>query len=314
MFPQPHFVTTNGLEMAVYEQGEGPAVLFLHGFPELGYSWRHQLPALADAGFRALAPDLRGYGQTGGPDDVAAYGVGELIADVEGLMDALGLETATLVGHDWGALLMWQFAMLKPERVERLVGLNIPHTPRPPIDPIEIFRHRFGADFYIVNFQDTDDADRAFAADPRRFFTNLVRKNQLPREFFERLPGDAKVLSLLRVMEREDPGGEPILDDEELDYFVQAYEAGGFTKPINWYRNWSRNWAAFEGVDQTIRIPTLFIAASDELVVGPEHVEAMRTLVPDLAVHTLEPCGHWSQQERPEDVNRLIVEWLMERG
>jgi pimeloyl-ACP methyl ester carboxylesterase len=300
--------------MAVYEQGAGLPVLFLHGFPELAYSWRHQLPALADAGFRAIAPDLRGYGRTGGPDDVAAYDVGELIADVEGLLDALDLETATIVGHDWGALLMWHFAMMKPERVERLVGLNIPHTPRPPIDPIEIFRHRFGADFYIVNFQDTDDADRAFAANPRRFFTNLVRKNQLPRALFERLPGDEKVLSLLRVMERDDPGGEPILNAEELDYFVQAYEASGFTKPINWYRNWSRNWAAFEGVDQTIRMPALFIAASDELVVGPEHVEAMRPLVPDLTVHTLEPCGHWSQQERPEDVNRLIVEWLMQRG
>lgn len=300
--------------MAVYEQGAGLPVLFLHGFPELAYSWRHQLPALADAGFRAIAPDLRGYGRTGGPDDVAAYDVGELSADVEGLLDALDLETATIVGHDWGALLMWHFAMMKPERVERLVGLNIPHTPRPPIDPIEIFRHRFGADFYIVNFQDTDDADRAFAANPRRFFTNLVRKNQLPRALFERLPGDEKVLSLLRVMERDDPGGEPILNAEELDYFVQAYEASGFTKPINWYRNWSRNWAAFEGVDQTIRMPALFIAASDELVVGPEHVEAMRPLVPDLTVHTLEPCGHWSQQERPEDVNRLIVEWLMQRG
>ncbi len=314
MFPQPHFVHTNGLEMAVHEQGAGPPVLFLHGFPELGYSWRHQLPALADSGFWAIAPDLRGYGRTGGPDDVAAYGVGELIADIEGLMDALELETVTLVGHDWGAMLMWHFAMMKPERVGRLVGLNIPHMPRPPIDPIEIFRNRFGNDFYIVNFQDSDEADCKLASDPRRFFTNLMRKNQMPRARFEKLPDSAKFLSLLRVMERDDPGGELILNDKELDHFVQAYETSGFTKPINWYRNWSRNWAAFEGVDQTIRIPTLFIAASDELVVGPEHVEAMRPLVPDLTVHTLEPCGHWSQQERPDDVNRLIIEWLMERG
>lgn len=300
--------------MAVYEQGDGAPVLFLHGFPELAFSWRHQLPALADAGFRAIAPDLRGYGRTGGPDDVATYSIEELITDVEGLMDALELPTATIVGHDWGALLTWHFAMTKPERVERLVGLNIPHTPRPPVDPIEIFRKRFGEDFYIVNFQDTDEADRSFAADPRRFFSNLVRKNQIPRALFEQLPDGAKVLSLLRVMERDDPGGEPVLNDKELDFFVHAYERSGFTKPINWYRNWSRNWEAFEGVDQTLRIPTLFIAAADELVVGPEHVEAMRSLVPDLTVHTLDPCGHWSQQERPDDVNRLIVEWLVERG
>ena len=141
-----------------------------------------------------------------------------------------------------------------------------------------------------------------------------MRKNQIPRALFEQLPDGAKVLSLLRVMERDDPGGEPILNDRELDYFVHAYERSGFTKPINWYRNWSRNWEAFEGVDQTLRVPTLFIAAADELVVGPEHVEAMRNLVPDLTVHTLDPCGHWSQQERPDDVNRLIVAWLVQRG
>jgi pimeloyl-ACP methyl ester carboxylesterase len=314
MYSEPRFIATNGLEMAVYEQGQGPAVIFLHGFPELAYSWRHQLPALAEAGYRAIAPDLRGYGRTGGPDDVEAYGIHNLMADVDGMMNALGLETATFVGHDWGALLMWHFAMSQPDRVERLVGLNIPHTPRPPVDPIEMFRQRFGDDFYIVNFQDSDEADRAFAANPRKFFTNLVRKNQLPRAIFDQLPDEMKVLSLLNVLQRDDPGGELILSEEELDYFVSAYERSGFTKPINWYRNWSANWAAFKGVDQSIALPTLFIAAADELVVGPEHIESMKTLVPDLTVHTLERCGHWSQQEHPETVNRIIVDWLVERG
>ena len=314
MFLQPHFVATNGLEMAVYEQGEGPAVIFLHGFPELAFSWRHQLPAVADAGFRAIAPDLRGYGQTGGPDDVDAYDLQHLSDDVIGLMDALGLETATIVGHDWGALLMWHTAMLHPERIDRLIGLNIPHTPRPPADPVEIFRSRFGNDFYIVNFNDSDEADRAFASDPGRLFTNLVRKNQLPRAAFEQLPDEQKVLSLLRVFERDDPGGEPILNDRELGYFVDAYSKSGFTRPINWYRNFGRNWQALADADYTIRIPTMFIAAADEVVVGPEHVEAMRTLIPDLVVHTLAPCGHWSQQEHPDEVNQLIVDWLVKRG
>jgi len=310
MFPEPHFVATNGLNMAVYEQGEGPPVLFLHGFPELAYSWRHQLPALAAAGNRAIAPDLRGYGRTGGPDDVLAYGIDSLIGDISGLLDALGLETATIAGHDWGALLMWHFAMRKPERVERLIGLNIPHMPRPPVDPIELFRNRFSDDFYIVNFQDSDAADSAFAADPRRFFTNLMRKNQLPRAAFEQLPDEMKVLSLLRLMERDEPGGELILNDDELDYFVSAFSASGFTKPINWYRNWSRNWEAFDGIDHTIDIPTLFIAAADELVVGPEHVEMMKSLVPNLTVHTLNPCSHWSQQEHPGQVNEILIDWL----
>ena len=310
MFPEPQFIDTKGLTMAVYEQGSGDAVVFLHGFPELAYSWRHQLPALAEAGYRAIAPDLRGYGRTGGPDDVDSYDVDTLIADVEGLLDALEIETATIVGHDWGAMLTWHFALRRPHRVRNLVGLNIPHTPRPSIDPIDIFRRRFGDDFYIVNFQDSDEADRAFAAAPRRFFTNLMRKNQMPRATFDNLRNEMQALSLLRVLERDNPGGDPILNEEELDFFVSAYETSGFTRPINWYRNWSRNWRAFEGVDWTIRIPTLFIAASDELVVGPEQVEAMRGVVTDLTIHTLAPCGHWSQQERPDDVNRLIIDWL----
>lgn len=310
MFIEPHFVDTNGIRMAVYEQGEGQPVIFLHGFPELAFSWRHQIPALAGAGYRAIAPDLRGYGQTGGPEDVEAYRVAELINDVLGLMDALEYETATLVGHDWGALLMWHLAMRAPERVERLIGLNIPHTPRSPIDPIALFRRRLGDDFYIVNFQESDEADRTFASDPRRFFTNLMRKNQLPRAVFDQLPDEMKVFSLINLMQRDDVGGDAILTANELDYFVSAFETSGFTKPINWYRNWSRNWSEFEGTSDMIDIPTLFIAAADELVVGPEHVESMRLVVPNVQIETLSPCGHWSQQEHPYKVNQLIIEWL----
>ena len=302
---------SNGLDMAVYEQGEGPPVIFLHGFPELAYSWRHQLPAVAAAGHRAIAVDLRGYGRTGGPPDVASYAMRNLLQDLNGLMDGLDLESATLVGHDWGALLMWHFAMTAPERVDSLVGLNIPHVPRPPVDPIELFRKRFGNDFYIVNFQDNDDADRAFEANPRQLFTALMRKNALPRAAYDSLPPEQKVISLLRLMENPSPAGEPLLSGSELDCFVAAFENSGFSRPIHWYRNWSGNWREFAGVDEVIEIPTLFIAAADELVVGPEHVAAMEALIPDLAVHTLQPCGHWSQQERPESVNRLLVDWLV---
>lgn len=311
MFIEPHFVATNGIRMAVYEEGEGAPVIFLHGFPELAFSWRHQLPALAEAGFRAIAPDLRGYGQTGGPDAVEDYRLTELVGDVLGLMDALELETATLVGHDWGALLMWHLAMHSPQRVERLIGLNIPHTPRPPADPIALFRKRFGDDFYIVNFQDSDEADRTFAANPQKFFTYLMRKNQMPRAVFDQLPDEMKVLSLVNLMHRDDVSGDPVLTAEELDYFVKAFEHSGFTKPINWYRNWSRNWRDFADLSDVINIPTLFIAAADELVVGPEHVAAMRAVIPGVQIETLSPCGHWSQQEHPNQVNKLILDWLL---
>ncbi len=310
MFPDPHYIKTNGINMAVYEQGEGPAVVLLHGFPELAYSWRHQIPALAAAGFRAIAPDQRGYGQTDAPANVEDYCADELIADVSGLLDALELESATFVGHDWGALVLWYMAMLAPERIDRLIILNIPHSPRPPVDPIEIFRQRFGNEFYIVNFQDSDEADRAFAADPVQFFNMMMRKNQVRRAQFEQLPAAMKSLSLLEVMAREQASGAPLLTDEERDYFASAFTKSGFTGPINWYRNWTRNWERLKGVEQTIDVPTLFIGAVDDVIISPEFIEGMKPLVSNLELHMLEPCGHWSQQEHPEQVNRLIIDWL----
>jgi len=270
MFPLPRFVESNGIRMAVFERGEGPTVIMVHGFPELAYSWRHQIPALADAGFRAIAPDMRGYGQTDSPAGVECYAAAELIRDLQGLLDALHLERAVFVGHDWGALLLWQMAMQAPERIEKLIILNIPHIPRPPVDPIELMRRKFGDDFYIVNFQQSDEADIAFAAEPEHFFDVLMRKNQITR----------------------------------------AETQSGFTNPINWYRNWTKNWQALEGVDQVIDIPTLFIGAADDVIIAPEQIEAMKPLVNDLTIEMLDPCGHWTQQERPEDVNRLIIDWL----
>lgn len=310
MFPEPYYVDTNGISMAVYEQGTGTPIIFLHGFPELAFSWRFQLPALADAGYRAIAIDQRGYGNTTVPPHIEDYRIEELMADVVGLLDALELESAIFVGHDWGSLVLWYLAMFRPERIDKLIQLNIPHTPRPPIDPIEIFRQRLGEQFYIVDFQNSDKADREFEADPRHFINMMVRKNQVRRAQFEQLPPEMQSISLRQVMARTEPSGDPILNDEELDYFEAAYKKSGFTGPINRYRNWTHNWEILEGVDQTIEIPTLFIGAVDDVVIPLESIERMKPLVPNIEIHMLEPCGHWSQQERPDDVNRLILDWL----
>ena len=312
-FPEPGFVETNGIRMAVYEQGDGPPVILLHGFPELAFSWRHQLPALEAAGFRAIAPDLRGYGRTDVPPDVLDYRIEELIADVHGLLDGLELESATFVGHDWGALLLWQMALRAPARIERLVILNIPHYPLLPVDPIQVMRQRFGDDFYIVNFQDSDEADRAFASDPVHFFDMMIRRGQISREQFDQLPADRKALSLLRIMARSHGSGEPLLTDSERDYYADAFTRTGFTGAINWYRNWTLNWETQAAFDQRVSIPTLFIGAVDDVVIALEHIEAMKPLVDDLEIHMLEDCGHWSQQEKPDEVNRLMIDWLERR-
>jgi len=314
MFPEPHYVSSNGIRMAVYEQGSGPAVILLHGFPELAFSWRHQLPALANAGYRAIAPDQRGYGKTTAPPDVADYRIEELIADANGLLDALELDSAVFIGHDWGAILLWQMAMLAPARIEKLIILNVPHYARSPVDPITIWRRRFGDEFYIVNFQDSDEADRAFASDTRHFFDVTMRCNQMPRHIYDQLPEENKVVSILRGLAKESQSGDALLNDNERDYFASAFAASGFTGPINWYRNWAHNWQVLEGVDETIDIPTLFIGADDDLIIAPEHIDAMKSLVTDLEIHMLDHCGHWSQQQKPDEVNRLILDWLVQRG
>lgn len=313
MFPEPQFVDTNGIRMAFYEEGEGRPVVLLHGFPELAYSWRYQLPALANAGFRAIAPDQRGYGRTDVPEGIENYGIDTLIADIHGLLDALEIESAVFAGHDWGALLLWHMAQVAPERIDGLVQLNIPYFPRLPVDPIEVFRNRFGDDFYIVNFQDSDEADRALAADTRRTFDLMMRRNQITRAQYDALPDEYKVISLLRLLERDEASGHPLLREDELDYFATTFANTGFTGAINWYRNWTRNWRALEGIDPVIGTPTLFIGADDDVIVAPEHIEGMRPLVTDLEIHMLESCGHWSQQEKPNEVNALMLDWLARR-
>jgi len=296
--------------MAVFEEGDGPAVIFLHGFPELAFSWRFQLPAVADAGFRAIAPDQRGYGQSSVPPDVEDYGIDRLIGDILGLLDSLQLERANFVGHDWGAFVLWHMSLLCPERMEKQAILNIPFWPRPPVDPVDLFRQRFGDDFYIVNFQDSDEADRTFASNPVHFFDVLMRKNQVSRTEFEQLPPERRVLSLLQMFARTESGGNPVLTEGERDYFAAAFARTGFTGPINWYRNWTANWERLDGVPQVVEVPTLFIGAVDDIVVSPEHIEGMKPFVTNLESHMLENCGHWSQQEKPDEVNRLLIDWL----
>ncbi len=312
-FPAPDYIDTNAIRMAVHEQGAGPPVILLHGFPELAFSWRHQLPALATAGYRAIAPDQRGYGATDKPGSVSDYMIQDLIADLSGLLDALSLERALFIGHDWGALVLWQMALLEPGRMAGLINLNNPFFARTPVDPITLMRNFLGDDFYIVNFQDANEADLRCDADPGHVFDVLMRRNQITRAQFETLPKEKRAFSLLAALARTDLSGEPLLTDEERRTFTEAFEAGGFAGPINWYRNWSRNWSSTADVEQTVNVPTLFIGAEDDVIVSPAQIEAMKPHVPDLEIQMIENCGHWTQQEKPAEVNSLVLDWLERR-
>ena len=315
-FPLPIPIATNGITLDVHMAGDdaAPPVVLCHGFPEIAYSWRHQVGPLVDAGYRFIAPDQRGYAGSSRPEGVEAYDVFHLMDDLCGLLDALGHEDALFVGHDWGALLLWQMALMRPERMRGLVALNIPFAPRRDIDPMVMARQVLGDDFYIVNFQDSDEADRAFEAEPERFLRAMYRRLPATRKAFDATPAEARhAFSMLREMRKATLPGTPLFDDDELAVYVDAFRRSGFTPAINWYRNWSRNWALTADVEQRVRVPTLFVGAEDDVLIAPAHIEAMRRYVDDLEVHVLERCGHWTQQERPEAFNALMLDWLARR-
>ena len=311
--PAPRFVQTNGIRMAVYEEGKGLPVVLCHGFPELAYSWRYQIPAIAAAGFRAIAPDQRGYGLTDRPEAVEEYRMAQLHGDLVGMLDALGIEKAIFVGHDWGGMVVWQLPLFHPDRVAGVIGVNTPFLPRPPMDPIEIMRATMGDDMYIVFFQKYGVADAALAKDVKRSFDFFMRKNVLSFEEFEKLPDEAKRFELLKAIEAPEFPGEPLLSDEELAPFVEAFKKTGFTGGINWYRNFTRNWQDSAGVVEKVNVPGLMISAADDVVLPPRLADGMENFVPDLEKHVIPACGHWTQQEKPEETNRIIVDWLKRR-
>lgn len=312
-FPEPTLIHVGNIELAVHQMGEGPPIILVHGFPELAFSWRHQIPALAAAGYHIIAPDMRGYGGSDKPALVADYTIQKLTGDLTGLMDALDLEKALVVGHDWGALVTWQMALLSPDRMAGLVALNIPFFKRPPINPITYMRFKIGKDFYIVNFQESDEADRRFAEDPARFIDVMMRRRRINQTKPNEKRGKRRPLSLLQMLDREDPGGEVLLTPDELQFYANAFSAGGFTGPINWYRNFAQNWRSTKRVDQTVRLPSLFVGASDDAIISRRQIDAMKTNVPDLEIQIIEDCGHWTQQEKPQELNSILLDWLGRR-
>ena len=287
-------VATNGIELHVAEEGSGRPVVFLHGFPELWYSWRHQIPAIAAAGFRAIAPDLRGYGGSSVPEDPESYDLVTAADDVLGMLDALGEESAIVVGHDIGAMLAWGMALLHPERVDAVAGLSVPFLPRTPVPPVELMRQAFGDDFYIVWFQSPGVADEALGRDVRRTLATTTTWNA---EWAAR---------------DEQPPLPRHLSEDELGVYVEAFERTGFTGGLNWYRNFDRTWERTEPVAaRKVDQPALFITGSRDPVQRFAPAAAMEGWVTDLrGTIVVEGAGHWVNQERPDEVNAALIEFL----
>jgi pimeloyl-ACP methyl ester carboxylesterase len=270
----------------VDDQGSGDAILLLHGFPELAYSWRHQMPALVDAGYRAIAIDQRGYGDSSKPYSVADYSLALLVGDAIGILDRLGIESATVVGHDWGSIVAWSAAVRHPDRISRVVSLNVPYRGAcvgfPTIDVIrEQLADRFG---YVVMFQEQGLVEATFGVDPEAWLNDIYPRMAADKDF---------------------------LTDEEFSVFLGAFTAGGIAGPINWYRNIDANAVAFASeMDAPISQPTLMIAADSDPVLPVSLTVGMDRWISNLTTVVIEGSGHWTQQEQPEAVNTLLVDWL----
>ncbi|HEY0330133.1 MAG TPA: alpha/beta hydrolase [Rhodopseudomonas sp.] len=318
--PPLQFASSNGIRMAYYAAGpasDTPPLVLCHGWPELAFSWRHQIKALSAAGLRVIAPDQRGYGATDRPEPVEAYDIEHLTDDLVGLLDHLDIEKAIFVGHDWGGFVVWQMPLRHLARVAGVVGVNTPHTARPPVDPIEILRKRFGDSMYIVQFQDpAREPDRIFASRVEQTFDVFMRKPL--RKSPAAADGAAAKPNLafpqiVAAYDASRDSREPILSPDEKQVFVAAYSAAGFTGGINWYRNMTRNWQCSADLDLTVRVPALMIMAENDAVLPPSAADGMEKLVPDLEKYLVRDSGHWTQQEKPEEVSAKLIEWRRRR-
>ena len=316
---EPEFVSvkTNGIQLRVALAGKGPLVVLVHGWPESWYSWRHQIPALAQAGYRVAAPDVRGYGGSDKPAPIEAYSIKEMCADIAGLIEGLGEREAILIGHDWGAPIVWNTSLFHPQKVRAVAGLSVPFTGRGPAPRIQLFRtiykDRF---FYQIYFQEVGVAEAELEADLRKslsivYYGASGEGTKAGVRNVKKGP-DAKLLDGMKV-----PDPLPAwLTEADLDYYVSEFKRSGFRGPLNRYRTSELDFAQLEAVaDRRIEQPTAFIAGKFDPVLtflpGIDLVANMRERVTDLRlVRLIDDAGHWVQQERPAEVNAELLEFL----
>ena len=320
--PTHRTVDANGIRIHIAEQGSGPLVLLCHGFPESWYSWRHQLRALAEAGFRAVAPDMRGYGQSDRPAEIERYSLLHLVGDMIGVLDALGEKNAVIAGHDWGAPVAWHAALLRPDRFRAIIGLSVPYRPRGSVAPTTVMPQNADASFYQLYFQKPGIAEAELEADARASLRKILYSGSgdVPRR---NPPGTASsnvgmVPSAGGFLTRM-PSPEILpawLSEVDIDYYAGQFQQSGFRGGLNWYRNIDRNWelmSPFAGASVTV--PALYMAGDLDLVVSfPRMKEVIADLprfIPQLKASIMLPgCGHWTQQERPNEVNKAMIEFL----
>jgi len=308
----------NGLDMHIAECGTGPLVLLCHGWPELWYSWRRQLRALGEAGYHAVAPDMRGYGQTSAPPEISAYSIFHLVGDMVALVGALGERTCTIVGHDWGAPVAWHAALMRPDLFATVAALSVPFRSRARAYPLQLLRDSGLHGYYWLYFQEPGVAEGNFERDVALTFRRLLftasGDGPLDRKGWVVAEGSG----LIELM--SEPNPLPAwLTQADIDHYGHEFARTGFRGGLNWYRNIDRNWeltAPYQGA--RIEQPALFLAGTREPVLEGRHgqnsLADMANLIPNLTVQRIEGAGHWLQQERPDEVNSALLAFLARHG
>jgi pimeloyl-ACP methyl ester carboxylesterase len=304
-FPTPTLIPVNGITLEVFEAGQenaGNPIVLCHGWPELAYSWRHQIPALVAAGYHVIAPNQRGFGGSSCPAQVDAYDITALTGDLVGLLEHFGYQDALFAGHDWGANVVWGLALLHPQRVRGIINLALPYQARTPTPWISFLEAHFGPDHYFVHFnRQPGVADQVLNENTLQFLRNLFRRN-LPAT--PPAPGNM----MINLALAEAPQGDPLMSEQALAVYVKAYVQSGFAGGINWYRNLDRNWQILADVEPVLHQPTLMIHGQQDMIPPAEN---LTDFVPNAQVEMLD-CGHWIAQECPEETNALMLNWLVE--
>jgi epoxide hydrolase A/B len=309
--PSSRTISANGIDLFVLEQGEGPLVVLCHGWPELSYSWRHQISALADAGFHVVAPDMRGFGRSSAPAEIGAYTIFDNVGDMVALVSAVGEKQAVIVGHDWGAPVAWDAAKFRPDIFTKVAGLSVPPPSRGRKRPLESLREGGVTNFYWQYFQTPGVAEAEFERDSALTMRKVLGRgvSDPSAMFITQGKGFLDNISTVETLPHW-------ISEADIAYFTEAYRISGFRGGLNWYRNLDRNWeltAPWQGA--RIHQPSLFIAGSRDSVItgliGAKQVNELEKILPNLQQKLIiDGAGHWVQQERPNEVNAALIAFL----